>query len=173
MEQAQDALELQLQLSEIMGLEIPTHVAERALTDTRFRYHLIAAKSNPAWVQQLIDLVPVPEQPPPRHSALNLGLKLAASVARHALAGFKRADPQVLDRRWTACQSCPHLVTPPDSMVYHLGRRIVAGEGEDERVCSLCGCFALPKARKPTEVCPAPEPNSPHLTRWEEPRHPL
>lgn len=108
-----------------------------------------------------------PDAPAVEHSSVRLVAGAARALARWGAAGLVRTSPEVFERRWSACQGCELLVSPPDRMVYKL---VSLGSKSDPRVCSACGCVAQRKARVPTEHCPRADPADPSRDRWGEPR---
>lgn len=98
----------------------------------------------------------------------------SAATVKHALnafwrwlrQGFDMADPPTTGRRLAACRRCPHCGPPPDTLLYALAKGIT----RETRICTLCGCFVFKKAGIATESCPAPDPVTPEVTRWGEPR---
>lgn len=159
----------QLQLNQL----IPIDVARRAQQDSSYCYHLIAAQSNSLWLDLLFKIASEDHKHGKTVEDTNKGTgkvtaRFGSSLARWGINGFKITPADVLDKRWKACQECPHLVQPPDKIIYHLGRRIIS-RGNDERICNLCGCFAYTKCSIATQSCPAPHPISKGLTRWGDP----
>ncbi len=162
---------VQIDLSAALGIDLPRSAAELALKDPSFRQHLLISKSNPTWVGQLIALaeskVQTAQKIVPGIPTKELGLNAVSAMAKWALSGFETVDEDTFRRRWSSCQECSYLVTPPEKLIYHLGRRVVTGGG-DQRVCELCGCFAEKKARLATEHCPSESPKNKGQNRWGE-----
>jgi hypothetical protein len=171
---ADDVTETRELLRAELGVDVPFCVAERAARDARYLYYLMSVRSNPAWLGDVLRAAQVEAAPParaavaPRTSGIGVGLSYLRSLARAAAGGFQQVSESDFARRWESCQRCPNLITAPEGLLYHLGRKLITRPGEDQRVCSLCGCFAIAKAKKATEGCPAEDPLTPGFTRWGE-----
>lgn len=163
--------EVRERLATQLGVDVSSEVAQKAIADPQYLYSLTAVKNNRAWLEALFRLA-LNEQPPEPNvekSSLALGLSYLRSLTRSATNGFQSVPEQMLQRRWDACQCCPHLQDMPNRFLYHLGRGIIVRSNEDQRVCALCGCFAFAKAKKLHESCPAECPQDARMTRWQEP----
>lgn len=171
---ADDVAETREHLRTQLGVDVPLCVAERAARDPRYLYYLISVRTNPAWLADVLRAAEVEAAPmepaavAPRASGFGLGLSYLRALARAAAGGFQQVSENDFARRWEACQRCSNLVQAPEGLLYHLGRELITRPGEDQRVCSLCGCFAIAKAKKATEGCPAEDPLTPGFTRWGE-----
>lgn len=107
-------------------------------------------------------------------SSFEVPSRSSAATVKHALdafwrwlrQGFDVVDPPTLDRRLAACRLCPYCGPAPDTLLYALAKGIT----RETRICTLCGCFVFKKAGIATESCPAPNPDSPEMTRWGERR---
>jgi hypothetical protein len=102
-------------------------------------------------------------------SAGALARRAGGSLVKFFASGFATVDDETRERRWAACQACPHLADPPSSGVHRV-TRIVRPEA---KVCGLCGCLAAAKVRAAHEHCPGVDPLDPGRTRWGEPRRPV
>jgi hypothetical protein len=160
---------MQSELSNLLGIQVRISVAQKAKEEPPYFYHLVFARSNPSWIKQLFELAGWDEHDESLpHSMPELGSKLIKSTVGWGISGFKNSDEKMFPRRCSACQSCPHLVSPPPRLAYHLGRKILVRHGNDDRICKLCGCFAYMKAKIFTEACPDRHPTLNGHTRWEE-----
>lgn len=155
-------------------------VSEEALTAAivhpTYARRLTAARGFPEAVKWLLARPPhlppsaarmagVREQPED-HSAGALAQRLAGSMLRWSTSGFLVVDAPTRQRRWAACQVCPHLSDPPRKGVY----RLVQLVKPEAKVCDRCGCVAWAKVRMPHESCPEAHLADPTQTRWGEPR---
>ena len=171
---ADDVAEIQKHLRAQLGVDVPVCVAVRAAHDARYLYYLMRVRTNPAWLGDVLRVAQVEATPQdtvaiaPSASGIGIGLSYLRSLARAAAGGFQQVLESDFARRWESCQRCPNLITAPESLLYHLGRKLITRPSEDQRVCSLCGCFAFAKAKKATEGCPAVDPLTPGFTRWGE-----
>jgi hypothetical protein len=156
-------------LADDLGVSIPDSAVQKAQRDPRYHYHLLAARDNPLWIKLLFDLAASEssEHSNKEFSDLSLGFKLAKSAILWASIGFKQIDEGEFNKRWQACQSCPHLVPFPERLIYHLGRKILNHNDSDQRICALCGCLAYRKAQISTERCPGQHPFHEGLSRWD------
>ena len=183
--------EIRRRFAEFLGLEepLPDLVIHRALAERPFLHHLIICRGSPRFLQILIQdpknaqyshppatvtetttsSTPLSDDAVDRDASGNWRLvaKAAGALARWGAAGIARVEPEVFERRWSACLACPHLVSPPELMVYKLSGALSARQ-TDRRVCSACGCVAQRKAKLPTEHCPRPDPAQSGLNRWGE-----
>lgn len=158
-------------LAHELGVEVPRSAAERANRDESYRDLLLAARSSPGCLLSLFTVArngQEDEEEVRRPSSVDVVGNAFGAIVRWGLSGFKTVNEAVATRRWESCQTCPNLVNPPDIMIYHLGRRIVASDSE-QRVCRLCGCFAKTKTTLTTETCPDASPENPGMSRWGEP----
>ncbi|MBF9264060.1 hypothetical protein [Paracidovorax cattleyae] len=177
--------------AEFLGLDdpLPDPVIHRALSDRPFLHNLIVSRGSPQFLQILISdpknaafprppegLLGIEEpadpdvQDPAEAKALPGSLRLAAraagALARWGAAGIVRVEPEVFEQRWSSCQACPHLIEPPERVVYKITSSLAARQQADARVCAACGCVAQRKARLPTERCPRADPAQPNFNRW-------
>ena len=161
-----DLLAHQAQLSRAIGQDVPLHVATKAMADPRYHYHLVAARTNSAWLHQLYSLAPQPSPAETPVGSTGLVLGVVSSMVRWASSGFKFTADSAFERRWDACLKCEYLIAAPEKAIYHLGRKIIATN--DDRICAKCGCFAYAKAKVPTEACPVASEHDSSLSRWGE-----
>jgi hypothetical protein len=169
--------EMRKRLGAWLGLDRPVSeaVLTAALVHRGYARRLTVARPFPDAVESL--LARPPDLPPsaarlagvagehPDHRTTALLQRLATSVIQWSASGFALADKATTERRWAACQACPHLVIPPRKAVY-LALRLVRPEA---RICALCGCVASAKVRMQHERCPDRHPTSLERTRWEDP----
>ena len=163
---------LRTRLGEMLNLEEPVSeaVARLAIEDPLYAHHLMVSRDN---LDFLLALLSRPEQgraggeAPGALTTNALLARAAKALWRWSKAGFTKLDDATYRARLDACLACPHLVEPPDRLVYRVAA--TAGAGMDGRVCGKCGCLAARKARLPSESCPDRQPGNPHVTRWGEP----
>lgn len=170
--------EMRERLGEVLGLDrpVPMPVLLRALDDPGFAGDLITCRRSPAFLTALFDDRRTRAYAPAAEAAdvspLKLAGKAATAFARWGKAGFSAVEPDVLERRETACLACPHL-GEPQSMLQKLVPTVAktdrVGSRLGGKVCTLCGCVASKKIRLPTEACPGEHPLRAGLNRWEEP----
>jgi hypothetical protein len=86
----------------------------------------------------------------------------AKALMRWTTDGFRFVDKETRQRRWAACQACPHL-TEPNGKGLHQVIKLMRPEA---KICGLCGCFASAKVRLRHEQCPDAHPDDPTQTRW-------
>jgi len=86
----------------------------------------------------------------------------AKALMRWTTDGFRFVDEETRQRRWAACQTCPHL-TEPSGKGLHQAIKLMRPEA---KICGLCGCIASAKARLRHEQCPDADPDDPSQTRW-------
>lgn len=153
------------EMGDLLGLGEPVReeVLYGALEDESYAHNLLVSRRHPAFLTHLL------KNPPPtarRQEPSNFALVQRAAMAMWAWArtGFATVDDATFENRYGTCQQCPHLQAKPDKLLH----KIAGGEG-DGKVCGLCGCPALRKARLATEACPDPHPTKPGLNRWEQP----
>jgi hypothetical protein len=171
-EQAREAV------GRVLGLATPVPAAalRRAMVEDAYCQALLAAPSNPARAQQLVndprngpftlpgDGVDAAGASTHSDSTSRLMIKAGAALTRWAASGFATVDQETFERRWGACTVCPELVEAPDSWVY----KVTMSSKSDSRICGACGCVAIRKARVASERCPRPDPARPGLNRWGE-----
>lgn len=150
----------------ISELNLPDCFTERFRQDSQLQYYVTSARSNPEWIAQIIARV-CGDEIAPDHSVSHLAKTFASAMGRWAWSGFGSVPKAVFDRRWAACQSCLHLVPPPSSPAYVLINKVVGKH--DDRVCKMCGCNAMTKAKLSTESCPVESSIGPESNRWGEP----
>lgn len=170
--------EARASLGDMLGLDGPVQpeVARRALLDPKYAMYLMLVRDSPTLRDKLLNhpdnrvhsaaAVPQPSDEATPQSAVALSAKAARSMARWAKTGFRKADEEMVARRWAACQSCEFLADPPNRLVYK-GLNLIFGA--ESKICSACGCMARRKVVIPTEACPRTQPGDPALTRWGEP----
>jgi hypothetical protein len=157
-----------------LGLDGPAPLAatERALADPLFARALIAARKLPALRDRMLDAAAdmrvsaAPDGGAPAPSAAALAAKAAGSVLKWGMEGLRHPEPWVIERRLAACSACEHNAEAPDTLVYR-GVKVVAGK--DARICDLCHCLINTKAAIATEHCPDRHPETPSMSRWDEP----
>jgi hypothetical protein len=179
--------EVRLRFARFLGLDepLPETIVHRALADRPFLHNLIICRGSPSFLEVLFadprnatfrapaappdepEAAPREATPAVEKSNAQLIAGAAKALARWGAAGLVRAEPEVFERRWSACQACDLLVAPPDRLIYKV---FSLGSKSDPRVCSACGCVAQRKARVPTEHCPRPDPEDASQSRWGEPR---
>jgi hypothetical protein len=158
-----------LEFGQALGLDraVSVEVLEAALRDETYAHHLLASRRSPSMLKYLLAHPPkqkssVAENP--RFSNIDLAKRAAKALLRWGAVGFSVVDQTTLERRRAACSSCPHLIDPPDMLVYEL-----AGIGEEQKICGLCGCSVRKKMKVPTESCPDHHPEMTGMNRWGEP----
>lgn len=159
------------QFGKYLGLErpVPEPILRRAMMDKKFAYYLLTSRNQPGMLKILFsdprnkDYEATSEGE--ERTNFEIISKAARSLVQWGKSGFTQVDQQTYDRRFGACQACPHLVEPPGQWVY----KIKLSKKSDGRVCSACGCVASRKARLQTESCPVAHPGDPSMTRWLEP----
>jgi hypothetical protein len=165
-----------------LGVDAPLTdaVIRRAMADDRFAHYLLITRGQPATMRMLLEdpsnaqyagpdassasdpaLVDVDPTPQTSQGSVALIAKATGAFARWARQGFTRVEPEEFDRRYAACQACPHLTDPSDAAVYK-----IAAPRDDRRICGACGCFVVWKARRTSERCPAADPSRPDVNRW-------
>ena len=170
--------EMRARLGEVLGLgrPVPMAVLLRAIEDPGFAGDLITCRNSPEFLAALFDdrrtraFAPAAEAA--AASPVKLAGKAATALARWGKAGFSTVDAEALERRESACLTCPHLVEPQSALqkMVPVGARSGAvGSRLGRKVCELCGCIATRKVRLPTETCPGAHPVLAGLTRWREP----
>lgn len=158
-------------VGELLGLTdaVPSAVLRRIIDDRKFAAYLVNSRHSPELLQMLFDAPQTRAYEEPADvehiSDFDLVRKASTSFLEWARAGAPRIDPDVFERRFSACEGCEFLAESPNRLIYRVRLR----RGSDTRVCSKCGCPAAAKARRPTERCPATDPANPALTRWGEP----
>jgi hypothetical protein len=60
------------------------------------------------------------------------------------------------------------LVSSGSKGVYKVAKKLMNVENE-QKICNLCGCVAISKAKIPTENCPAYSSSKLGFSRWDEP----
>jgi hypothetical protein len=110
------------------------------------------------------EAAPAPAATPASVCNADLARRAAKAFAGWARSGFGVVDDAVFTRRLDACRQCPHLVDAPDRLIY----RLVAATEAAGKVCALCGCVAVRKARLASETCPGEHPFRPGYNRWGE-----
>ena len=166
----EDSLEEKcLQLGLTLGLDEPVsvQVLEAALRDEVYSHNLLASRRNSVMLKFLLANPPKPSATdggPAQLSNVELVRRAASALLRRGKVGFTVVDQSTLQRRRAACLSCPHLVEPPDKLLYQL-----TGTDESRKICELCGCNVRKKIRLTSESCPGPHPEQEGLNRWGEP----
>jgi|SRR5215471_2589428 len=158
-----------LELGLTLGLDEPVslQVLETALRDEVYSHNLLASRRNPVMLKYLLANPPqacVIGGAPTQFSNAELVRRAARALLRWGKVGFTVVDQPTLQRRRAACLSCPHLVDPPDKVLYKL-----TGTDESQKICDLCGCSIRKKIRLTSESCPAPHQEQQGLNRWGEP----
>jgi hypothetical protein len=176
--EAESFEEARASLGDMLGLDAPVEaeVARRALVDPKYAMYLMMVRESPALRDKLLNhpgnedyaapASPRRSEAPPPQGAAALSAQAVRSMAKWARTGFRKADEEMIARRWAACQACEFLTDPPKSLVY---RGLTLIMGSESKICSACGCLARKKAAMPTEACPRADPVNPALTRWGEP----
>jgi len=169
------------QLGEYLGYgaALPQAAATAAMVNPDYGRRLIAARGAPALLAHLIEFPPptgasasrfafrerIAASAPENNSA-QLLLDGGRSLLRWATTAFEPVDAATYERRLGACARCEHSREPPDKVVYAILQAVQPAT----KVCGLCGCVTVNKARIPHESCPAADPFDPAVTRWGEPR---
>lgn len=170
--------EMQDRLGEVLGLgrAVPMPVLLRAIEDPGFASDLITCRNAPDFLAALFDdkrtraYAPAAEKE--AASPVRLAGKAASALARWGKAGFSTVDDETLERRESACLTCPHLTEPESLLQKMVPVGPVSGDLGSRlgrRTCNLCGCVATKKIRLPTESCPGGHPVRDGMTRWGEP----
>jgi len=183
--------DLRARVGEVLSLEgpVPGPVLRRMLAEPAFARDVLTCRSAPAFLAVLFadhrnaayadEPAPAPAPAPASPSAeapastgaaersnTELLKSAAGALLRWGKTGFSTVDAATFQRRWGACQGCPHLqAAPADRAVY----RVKLSSDVDGRVCDACGCVASRKARLPSESCPVADALDPALNRWGEP----
>jgi hypothetical protein len=100
-------------------------------------------------------------------SAVGLLAKAARSLWAWSRSGLQYVSDETYRHRLAACAVCPHHRGSPRGAIYAIAAKVVGGT--DPRICGLCGCVTVTKARMASESCPDTAPDRPGLTRWGEP----
>lgn len=161
-----------LKLGDLLGLgkPVPEHVMLGALNDPTYAHNLIACRNSPVFLEQLLQHPPitVARNHPvtaPQQNNLDLLKKATAALWKWGKIGFTVVDDETYQRRLDGCSACEHLTDPPQRFLYKLARR----KSAVKKVCGLCGCFVVNKAKLPSETCPARHNTLAGLNRWGEP----
>lgn len=157
-----------LEFAQTLGLDQPVsvQVLEAALRDETYAHNLLVGRRSPAMMKVLLANPPKQKSAPsnqPQFSNVELIQKAATALLRWGKVGFSVVDQATLERRRTACMSCPNLSAPPEKLVYKL-----AQIDDSEKICSLCGCNVRKKVKLPSEFCPDRHPEQAGLNRWGE-----
>lgn len=185
--------EQRAELGRLLGLAgpVPDAVLRRALAEQVFVYHLFASAGRPEMLERFFQAPATlayaepttsPAASPAEQASaptagqagqadqgnLDLARTATKALAKWATSGFRRADPQVYERRLAACLGCDQLAEPPRSVLAKIAAP-GAGDRADGMVCGACGCFVTRKAGLATESCPLPDPADPARTRWGDP----
>ncbi|MEM9007718.1 MAG: hypothetical protein AAGE59_29915 [Cyanobacteria bacterium P01_F01_bin.86] len=179
--EAETLEEARNRLGEILELAgpAPAAVTLRVLIDSVFAEKLITVRKFPDWRDRLLadpsnaafeptgELLDESEKNTSSiTSVVALVKKSSASLLRWGAAGFRKAEPAVIERRKAACLSCDQLVASPNSFPYQIAK---AFAGNDRRICAACGCVVAKKILMSTETCPLTAPGDPNHSRWGEP----
>lgn len=172
LEAAGDTHAMQVQLGVLLGLEqaVPVEVLERAHADDHYATYLLRSRGHPELLTMLLSMATANQQmsqPAPHVELSNTDLlrKVGSATLKWAASGFKHVEPEVLERRNSACRACSYLQAAPDRFLY----KVTLSARSDQRVCGACGCTASRKAGLPDESCPMEDPERPGFTRWHEP----
>lgn len=185
--------EMRERFGRLLGMEgpAPASILRRALVDKKFSYYLMTCREHPGMLKVLlgdprnkeyerqgegvekragrpeksVEAAAVPAAVIER-SNIALASQAAGALWRWGKSGFAQVDAATFERRFAACQACPHLVEPTEKLVY----KLTLSRRSDRRVCNACGCVAARKAHLPTESCPVADPRDASLNRWGEPR---
>ncbi|HXD31432.1 MAG TPA: hypothetical protein VN643_09960 [Pyrinomonadaceae bacterium] len=160
-----------LELGLTLGLDEPVsvQVLEAALRDEVYSHNLLASRRNPVMLKYLLANPPKARATggePPQFSNVELVKRAASALLRWGKVGFTVVDQPTLERRRSACLSCPHMIDPPDKLLYKL-----TATDESQKICDLCGCSVRKKIRLTSESCPGRHPEQEGLSRWGEPWH--
>ena len=132
---------------------VPEGAFRRARADDRFASLLVLSRHQPDLLNRLFSAhanrayAQRAVSPPTTLGALR---KAAGSLIEWARSGFEEVGAEVFAARTVICGACPHLVAPPELLIY----KLKLSTEKDMRVCDLCGCVARRKARLATERCP-------------------
>ena len=148
----------------IAELDLPPCFAMRLRQDGRLQYYVKAARTNPGWIARMISRE-CGDSGLPSDNILQLAVRFASAIGKWAASGFAIVADEEFDRRWAACQSCAHLVDPPTATYRVIGALVKS----DLRVCRICGCNAISKAKLQTERCPVQSDANPDVNRWGQP----
>ena len=132
-------------MPEIAPSRLPTAALERARHDPAYRYHLAMCANDPDMMELLLG----------RESRLEVSQVGAALSAGKAfvrwLGGGARTLPdEEFKARLNACDGCPNSGRPGELTDGGRLQRLFGAS----RVCRLCGCDVVRKARLPDETCP-------------------
>lgn len=161
------------QFSAILGLSepVPEAVLKAALQNESYARNLLLSRESPEMLEQLLNKPLTAQSATRGFSNMELIGKAATALARWAKTGFSMVNLQVLERRESACLSCPNLRAPKgvlQSNVPSTGVSEKVGHRTGRQVCDLCGCNVSSKIRLPSEACPDIDPANSTQTRWGE-----
>ncbi len=168
-------------LGELLELDGPVSeaVVRAAVDSPLYAMHLLASRQSAQFLGLLLDNPP----PPPagtdagagaadgaghdagQESTAGLLLRFGKAMAEWGRSGFRRAEPEVAERRLAACAGCPNLKAPGGSILH----RLAGAAGLGDHSCGLCGCMVQAKAAVATERCPGEDPRRPGWSRWGDP----
>ncbi len=158
-----------IEFGAILGLDEPVSetVLLGALNDSAYAHNLLVSRKTPDFLDVLLENPPYQPQAEiisDEKSTIELVAELSQAIWRWSKTGFSTVDEEVYDRRYAACQACPHFVDPPKKALY----KLLKADGPDAKICDLCGCVAPRKAHLTSESCAAPHPSIPGVNRWGE-----
>lgn len=155
-------------LGAALGLDgaAPLAATEHALAEPLYARALLATRKLPALRDRFLASPGETKIRDAEPSSAALARKAAGGILKWGMEGLKPAEPWVIERRLAACNACEFQAPAPDTLVYR-GARVAVGK--DAKICTLCHCLTNTKAAIPSERCPAPSPDDPGLSRWQEP----
>lgn len=159
-------LETEKILEMSLGFKPPVSVIKKAEKESEYLRSLLVSKTNPKWLALLFESAYSTDNN--STDSLSILKKFVVSTFDWSLSGLKTVDDTQFKKRWAICENCELLEYPPENLIYHLGKKIVSGTGDD-RICGACGCFAKSKAKRSTENCPITVESNSNLSRWYEP----
>ncbi len=99
-------------------------------------------------------------------SNVELLRKAAQSLLVWSGSGAQVVDDETYKRRLAACETCPHYIEPPKKLIYKAVSLL--SKGKSRKICNLCGCVSINKAKLATESCSDSHTDLPGYTRWGE-----
>lgn len=163
-----DTVEVQCaKFAELLGCDKPVspEVLQAATSDEAYAKRLLAARRNPRALEFLLARPPKkPMAGNQKFSNSELVRKATVAFMRWGKTGFTIARQEQLEKRRSACFSCPELSDPPDQAAY----KLLAG-AEKQKICAACGCNIWSKTRMLSEACPLEHLEKEGVNRWGEP----
>lgn len=169
-------------LADFLNLDTPVSkdVFISIVEDIEYANNVITCRRTPNFLNHLLNNPSrrwqAPEntetQQTQQHKRSNaaLMLKAAQSLFTWSTSGIQQTSEQHYQQRLAACNACPHYIDAPNKLAYRAGA--LMAKNKAVKICNLCGCISVNKAKMVTESCPDKHPNRPGYTRWGEPAKP-